>query len=493
MPSIHITKDAVERLERPAKDRVDYFDDVLRGFGVRVSALKPSGEPSTKTQEKTAGKTYFTMRRVNGKLVRAKIDTADKITAEKARKLAEGLLANMGRGIDPNEEKRQARQQTADEKKQATTLQVAHDEYLSKGKLKPRTVSTYQDLFRLYLADWLLKPAADITRDMVKVRHADIASGKRDRRKITKEISVEGGKAKLKAVAPPEPKRREAAADNCMRTLRAVLNYQFEDEEGGTLYANPVTILSSKKKKAWFKVDRRQTLIKNSDLPAWHQAVIGLDNSIMTDYLLFLLFTGLRRQEAATLKWKQVDFKEGCFTITDTKNKTPHTLPLSDYLHKLLTDRHDRLKPELNEAKAALDGIDKMTLREQQTAHNRVVLAESRLASQYVFPGEGKTGYIVEPKRAIDSVTAATGISFSCHDLRRTFATVAESLDLSVYVVKKLLNHKQDENDVTAGYIQLTVDRLREPMQKITDALQARIKTQHGQIIDFNGAINGKR
>ncbi|MBW4056673.1 MAG: integrase family protein [Proteobacteria bacterium] len=482
MPSLHITKEAVEGLERPAKDRVDYFDDVLRGFGVRVFALKPGGKALTKAQEKTAGKTYFTMRRVNGKLTRTKIDTADKITAEKARKAAEGLLADMGRGIDPNEEKRQARQQVEEEKQQAVTLQTALNDYLDKGKLKPRTVTTYKDLCRLYLADWLDKPAAEITRDMVKARHAEIAAGKRQRQKLAKEITTTG-KAKLKAVAPPEPKRKEAAADNCMRTLRAVLNYAFEDEEGGTPYTNPVNILSSRKKKAWFKVDRRRTLIKNSDLPAWYKAVIGLDNGIMTDYLRFLLFTGLRRQEAATLTWKQVDFEEGCFTITDTKNKTPHTLPLSDYLHKLLKDRQEGLKTELAEAKAALAGIEKMTLRDRQTAHNRVALAESRLASKYVFPGEGKTGFIVEPKRAIDSVTAATGISFSCHDLRRTFATLAESLDLSSYTVKALLNHKQQTGDVTGGYIILNVDRLREPMQKITEALQERIKTQHGQVI----------
>jgi integrase len=450
--------------------------------------LTPGGKPLSKAQEKTAGKTYFTMRRVNGKLLRTKIDTADKITAEKARKAAEGLLADMGKGIDPNEEKRQARQQSEEEKQQAVTLQTALDEYVKKGKLKPRTVSTYQDLFRLYLADWLNKPAAEITRDMVKDRHRDIATGKRQRQALSKEIDTVKGrkdKSKLKAVAPPDPKRKEAAADNCMRTLRAVLNYAFEDEEGGTPYVNPVNVLSSRKKKAWFKVDRRRTLIKNSDLPAWHRAVVGLDNPIMRDYLLFLIFTGLRRQEAATLTWKQVDFEEGCFTITDTKNKTPHTLPLSDYLHKLLKDRQEGLKPELAAAKAALADAGNLPLKQQQAARNRLALAESRLASPYVFPGEGATGYIVEPKRAIDTVTAATGIAFSCHDLRRTFATLAESLDLSGYTVKALLNHKQADNDVTGGYIILNVDRLREPMQKITNALQERIKTQHGQVIQL--------
>ena len=467
MPVIHITKTTVEKLPLLESGRVDYSDDVLKGFGVRVS---------------TTCKTYFTIRRVNGKQVRTKIDTADKITAEMARKRAEGTLADMGRGVDPNEGKRRARKEKKEEDRQKITLRAALDEYLQKGgkkPLKPRTIETYRNLCRLYLTDWLERPAAEITRDMVKTRHLAIASGKRERQRLTKKITPDGNKE----IAPPL--RREAAADNCMRTLRAVLNYAFEDEEGGIPYMNPVNILSSKKRKAWYQVDRRRTLIRNSELPAWYKAVSGLDNTIMRDYLLFLIFTGLRRQEAATLQWKQVDFQEGCFTIVDTKNGDPHTLPLSDYLQTLLTDRKEGLKTELTEAKAALSGAGKLPLRQQQAAFNRVALAESRLASQYVFPGEGKTGYIVEPRRAIDEVIAITGIKFSCHDLRRTFATLAESLDLSSYTVKALLNHRQQLGDVTGGYIIMNVDRLREPMQKITNAIQERIKKQHGQVVQM--------
>ena len=56
--------------------------------------------------------------------------------------------------------------------------------------------------------------------------------------------------------------------------------------------------------------------------------------------------------------------------------------------------------------------------------------------------------HMTEPKRAIDDVTDTTGIEFSCHDLRRTFTTVAESLDISRYTIKALLNYRQDSGDV---------------------------------------------
>jgi integrase len=65
-------------------------------------------------------------------------------------------------------------------------------------------------------------------------------------------------------------------------------------------------------------------------------------------------------------------------------------------------------------------------------------------------------------------VIKESGISFTIHDLRRTFMTIAESLDISAYAVKRLANHKMN-NDITAGYIIADVERLRDPMQKITD------------------------
>lgn len=159
-----------------------------------------------------------------------------------------------------------------------------------------------------------------------------------------------------------------------------------------------------------------------------------LENTILRDYFILLLFSGLRRQEAATLQWNQVDLKFKTLMIIDTKNHQNHILPLSDYLYELLADR------------------------------------KRNVINEYVFPGSGAGGYLVEPKRQTAKIIAETGIQFSCHDLRRTFITIAESLDIPAYALKRLLNHKMN-GDVTAGYIVTDVERLRKPMQQITDYL----------------------
>lgn len=62
---------------------------------------------------------------------------------------------------------------------------------------------------------------------------------------------------------------------------------------------------------------------------------------MVRDYLLLVLFTGLRKEEAAQLTWNNVDLKARTLTVIDTKNHLDHTLPLSDFLFELLLRRRE--------------------------------------------------------------------------------------------------------------------------------------------------------
>lgn len=80
----------------------------------------------------------------------------------------------------------------------------------------------------------------------------------------------------------------------------------------------------------------------------------------------------------------------------------------------------------------------------------------------------------MEPRKQMAKVIEATDIHFTVYDLRRTFITTAESLDISAYALKRLLNHTLNHkmnNDVTSGYIITDVERLRQSMQIITNFL----------------------
>ncbi|ALG67358.1 tyrosine-type recombinase/integrase [Beggiatoa leptomitoformis] len=220
----------------------------------------------------------------------------------------------------------------------------------------------------------------------------------------------------------------DAYANLCFRLLRSVLNFANASYDD-LLPINPVNVLSDKHQ--WKTISRRNRFIKTHQLSNWWQAVEQLNNTTLRDYFQLLLLTGLRKQEAATLQWSSVDLNEKTLTVLDTKNSQPHTLPLSSYLYTLLQQR-------------------------QQQAKNI-----------WVFPNPNTQKPFVELRQQLKIITEYSGITFNCHDLRRTFATLAEGLDISSYAIKRLLNHKQNQ-DVTAGYIVVDVERLREPMEKIT-------------------------
>ncbi len=56
------------------------------------------------------------------------------------------------------------------------------------------------------------------------------------------------------------------------------------------------------------------------------------------------------------------------------------------------------------------------------------------------------------------NVTRASGVHFTVHDLRRTFITIAESLDISAYALKRLMNHKMNNDGAIEKTTQLITD-----------------------------------
>ena len=91
---------------------------------------------------------------------------------------------------------------------------------------------------------------------------------------------------------------------------------------------------------------------------------------------------------------------------------------------------------------------------------------------------------MIEPKKQIALVVERSGVVYTLHDLRRTYITIAESLDISPYAIKRLVNHKMT-NDVTAGYIVSEIERLRRPAQQIADFLARAFDGEARHIIPF--------
>jgi integrase len=217
-------------------------------------------------------------------------------------------------------------------------------------------------------------------------------------------------------------------ANNVMRHLRSV--YNFTSAAHGELPSNPVTILTQAR--AWNPERRRRSVVPAHGLPKWWDAVHQEEEHVR-DFLLIALFTGMRRSEIARLRWEYIDLDGRTLTVPTTKNGDPLELPLSEFIYGLLVARRDN-DPE----------------------------------GEWVFPGRGECGHMIETKKFYARVAKASGIRFTLHCLRRTFVTIAESLDIPHYALKRLLNHRTS-GDVTAGYIVIDLERLRAPVERIAE------------------------
>ena len=357
-------------------------------------------------------KSFIIDKRVEGRLYRKKVGDYPETTVFNAREKAIKMLASIG--VEEVKEKLGEQKEVSSPVDYITLMEV-YENYIESKVLKEKTIRGYKDIFDNHLSQWKDVTLKEITRDMVHDLHVKLS------------------------------KNKSATANAVMRLLRGIFNYakaKYRDEQGDTSFdKNPVEIITELK--IWNKIKRRQTIITVKDLPVWYKALFELEATthnnyeVTRDLLVFILFTGLRRGEASRLRWGQLDFRNKTIRIEDTKNSNEHELPLPELLIDLLKRRKNRLL--------------------------------------YVFPDMSKKTHIKEPKDFVRKVSELSGIKFTVHDLRRTFITIAESLDIPHYALKRLVNHSE-EKDVTAGYIVNDVERLRKPMEKISGYIAGLIK-----------------
>lgn len=393
---VKLTKDKINKLLaehqtniKAAKDaslpfpaQKDIYDTELKGFLVRLGMTKA---------------VYCVAKRCNGRMTRVVIGDHGVFLPDhneptlNARKRAAILIAQMESGENPNEAKKERREQ-------GLTLSEAFENYvLDNPRLKKNTVKIYRGLLNNHAADWMNKPLKALDAEMVKKRHTEITR-----------------------------KSFPESANKFVRTLRAICyaNKQLLPE-------NPACM----PRKKWNPSERRTGVVQAHQLPAWYLALVDYRNQDLSDYLILLLLTGLRRSEGFSLLWKDVDLKGKTLTARDTKNGKDHTVPLSDFLCEMLERR--------------------MTSK----------------VNDYVFPSmTSATGHLVEPKKAVASISKAAGFKINCHDLRRTFMSVASHLGISETHIKRLVNHSI--TDVTGGYIfDIEQSGPHKRMQEITDTI----------------------
>ena len=85
--------------------------------------------------------------------------------------------------------------------------------------------------------------------------------------------------------------------------------------------------------------------------------------------------------------------------------------------------------------------------------------------SEYVFPQEGNPKKPATMSKVVERVRDMSGVDFIVHDLRRTQATVLDSLGYTLSEVARILNHARLNQ--TDEYIITSIERIREAFERV--------------------------
>jgi integrase len=302
-----LTKSYIDKIKLPESGYKVYWDDDVKGFGLRANAQ--------------GRLTFIYQGRIRGpggmKSAVITIGSAPSWTVDQARKKAKALAVDMDNGIDPRAAKR------ADQAAAVTLADVAAEYTGRPGKLKERSKQEIQRHVDTTLEKWKDKPVASITEDMCRKRYNEI---------LTKGLRGNG----------PAP----GQANQAFSVLRALINYamrRYKKTDGTPLIThNPVGVL----KDDWVTLPERNTRIPESKIGAvWftleqiREEAYNRTTLASIDLVMFLILTGARFAEAAQLTWGRVNLEEGWWHLPDPKNRNPVWLPLSKQAVQLLETR----------------------------------------------------------------------------------------------------------------------------------------------------------
>jgi len=182
----------------------------------------------------------------------------------------------------------------------------------------------------------------------------------------------------------------------------------------------------------------RRRYLSSDELVRLTKALSEHPERQIADAIRLLLLTGARKSEVLSMRW--ADVEEGIWSKppSSTKQKQHHQVPLSAPALQLLAD-----------------------IKKRQQSH-----------SEFVFPGNGASGHLVELKSSWREIIKSAGITgLRLHDLRHSYASQLVSGGASLPLIGALLGHSNP--NTTARYAHLFHDPLRAATEKVGAVIAA--------------------
>ena len=181
----------------------------------------------------------------------------------------------------------------------------------------------------------------------------------------------------------------------------------------------------------------RRRYLKGDELQALTKALAAHPDRQSANIIRLLLLTGARRGEVLSMRWADLDLAAGLWSkpASSTKQGTAHEVPLSAPARQLLAEIRDGL-------------------------------GKRRELPEFVFPGAGQRGHVVEIKRFWRQLCKAASLkALRIHDLRHSFASELVSGGATLPLIGALLGHSNPTT--TARYAHLFQDPQRAAVERV--------------------------
>ncbi len=271
-------------------------------------------------------------------------------------------------------------------------------------------------------------------------------------------------------------------ANIAVRLLRAMFNKAIEWE----LWDKPNPARGVK----LFPEDARERFLQPDELPWFFQAVADEPNETIRDYVLISLLTGARRSNVLAMRWDEINLERAEWRIPTTKTGKPHTVPLLGEAVDILKRRQPRADDEDASEYVFPGPGDRGHLIEPKKGWRRIlnraelyqlidwIAAEERWEKKQVQAARTTSNYRVAIREARTAVKAlgkdpsSAGIKdLRLHDLRRTLGSWQAATGASLPMIGRTLAHTNVST--TAIYARLNLDPVRESMEKAATAVMA--------------------
>ena len=392
----------------PSSTRKRYYDIDNRGL---ILEVLPSGRKVFRTILRNG---------LTGMINSVTIGPFPSITVDMAIKRHSENVAEITKGNDPNETKREA-------KRRGMSFAELHElydkDFADKVKRDERRASSQLQSSRLYknhlanILDHKKRRLSDVTLEQIDARYAS------------------------QVIDTLKSEKTKPIFNKLLTLLLSMFNLAIRKH---LITTNP--FLGEKK----FRDTERKRYLQNNEIEHFFAAV-NKEEQIYQDVVKMLLFTGQRKNCVLSMRWEELDASLSIWTIpvSKMKGKESHTLPLP------------------------IQCIDILQRRSQEKHLNGFVFPAKTNSSKlgHIAEKTGENSFWRRITRNAGLYSEDKSQNLTVHDLRRSLASWQINNDVDLYTVSKTLGHKSIATTQKI-YAHLNSDKVRDGVSTAASALE---------------------